>query len=303
MRLTALSQNTMEDQRSKRTKCDWCQIPGHIEAKCMKKQRGSPKVVVAGLTATESNSKCPNCDKEHHRRDQNAISDWFSSCHFFRQKTPEERIEMANKYLACFSCTSWLHRMEDCPFKSKPCHYKEGSDVCKEEHSRWFHIPSKIVNASKIVSEIIEVQDPAKVIAAVSRNNPSGDTLLQIQDIKIDGTNDLARTLWDCASNAVLISHQYAKKANLKSEEVDFELQSVNSKQKKRGRFYKCTAVENDGTRTPMLAYGIDEIIGEVGGENMEAVRHLFPHVPDTYRFSHWNKLHQNSPIWWTRKE
>ena len=227
MRLTALSQNTNDEQRARRNKCDWCQIPGHIESKCMKKQRGVARVIVAGVTTSLPNSKCPLCEKEHMRMDQSSISDWLSSCCLFRQGSPEERIEMATRLSVCFSCTSWLHKTEDFPLKHKTCNHKEGTNICNEEHSRWFHVPSKVVNTSKVTVVSKENENSAEIVAAVSNHEQTTDTLLQIQDVKVHGTEILARTFFDAGSNAVLISHDFANRAGLESEETDFVLQSV----------------------------------------------------------------------------
>ena len=119
MRLTALSQSTMEN-------------PG----KCF------PKLRVAAIS-TSTDTKCPECEIHHFRKDNTTTTDWFSCCQRFRDKTPNERIMMADKHSSCLLCTSWSHSTQNCTWKDLKCNHIEDGEICGENHSRWFHVLKK----------------------------------------------------------------------------------------------------------------------------------------------------------------
>ena len=107
------------------------------------------------------------------------------------------------------------------------------------------------------------------------------NTLLQYQDVDVYGSKNKARTMWDTGSNSVLITHNFAKLLKLEPEKITYYLQTVdNEAEKKEGQFYRLSIVSNDAKKHSLMAYGVNQIMGDLSVPDTSGIRKLFPHVP-----------------------
>ena len=116
----------------------------------------------------------------------------------------------------------------------------------------------------------VSVKTDQSNIAAASTDG--GKTVLQYQDIKVEGSPHLAHTMWDAGANRVLITHSFAKKANLKSQKAVFNLNTVCQTEREEGLMYDINVIDNYGKKHLMTAYGIEKIMAhDVGGVDLSS--------------------------------
>ena len=110
------------------------------------------------------------------------------------------------------------------------------------------------------------------------------ETVLLFQDVKVLGAGEEARTCWDNGSTRALITHQYAQVNNFMSQPITFRLDVVASGKgvPHEGVIYIFNLVTNSGSLKKVWAFGVDEIMETPDPLDMAALRHLFPHLPES---------------------
>ena len=107
--------------------------------------------------------------------------------------------------------------------------------------------------------------------------------LLEDVDVKSGQVVSAARTLWDGGSNRGLVRNTFAKKMKFRTHPVSYKLSAVGTTDiVKDGIIYEFDVVDRSGQVHSIWGFGVDEIIDPPDPVNLQPVRDLFPHVPET---------------------
>ena len=256
---------------SEEKKCSWCGKPGHKENKCYSKTQGKERVVQAGAAGVK-NQSCPECKRDHFygKPGYKRASDRLYKCPQYLSKNVNDRAAALEEHKACSRCTSWSHQKKDCPgedfpgkeFKCQTCSGNHDRSVCGTQ--------SLYVGHARVAGEVIKAGG-AKV----------GCSVMPCQDLQLKGVGERAHSLWDTGCDNVLIRNEFARKCGLKKEKMKYTLSGVEGTAEKDEFIYYLSLVDLSGAEHRMIAYGTDDIMGEVGGVDWSRARKLFPHIPD----------------------
>ena len=234
---------------------------------------------------------CPACKQGPHMYSRNfpfGKADWPSnrleSCPQFISKSPRERGELLEQIKGCYKCTSWKHLGDACFSKNKSnCTVVSAGSACAGVHHKLLHgsgvafchkIAVQIANTASVDSRSDTIDDDVMGMPDMSQ-----PVLLEVQEIKVNGV--LSKVMWDNGSTAALVTHQFADKAGLQGEVVEFWLVVVGHERVLRKTIlYNLTMVDNNGQSHQVQAFGIEQISEDSRAVDLHGVKTVFPGAP-----------------------
>ena len=106
--------------------------------------------------------------------------------------------------------------------------------------------------------------------------------MFEAQELDVQEANTPATTLFDACCSGCLVTHDYAKMANLEGKTVKYYLKSTGFPARlKMSMQYKLTLPDRDGVLQEIVALGIDDITDLPEQPGVKSLRHLFPQAPD----------------------
>ena len=241
----------------------------------------------------EECGKCSICSKRHtflRKRDgKNWPSDRYISCAQFQKMSARDRALQLEKAGGCSRCTGWSHKKDDCRMPGFVCGVDKNGIKCQADHSRLVcgsgvaYCGNLKVSLNSSSSSTVSSSDSPTSSSDSDFPNLDAETLLSFQDVKIAGVDGDQLTCYDNGSNRSLIRNDFAKESNLRSQKIKYRLKAVGANEKiEETEFYIFEFEDNSGIKTKVWAFGIDEIMPEPDAVNLQPVRNLFPHIPDT---------------------
>ena len=230
--------------------------------------------------------KCSICQKRHtftKKRDgKEWPSDRFISCPQFQKMSVKDRGLQVEKVKGCSRCTSWSHSKADCRAPRGKCGLGKDGNKCQSEHSRLL-CGSGVAYCGNLKMSVSSTSSSKSGGSEDDFPDLDAETLLCFQDVKLVGVEEEQGCCFDDGSNRCLIRREFAKNQNLKSQKVRYRLKAMGTGERVEETELFIFEVEDiDGIRTRMWAYGIDDIMPEPDETNLDPVRDLFPHVPDS---------------------
>ena len=265
----------------------------------------------------EECGKCPLCSNYHTYIRKKDRTEWPTDrmfrCEKFVKMSLAERAAALEMHNCCPKCTSWHHGKADCSSSAKCSNYVNGKK-CYGEHSIMVcgsgsaycgsmrvavssskrselnDSTSSLSSSCSSTSSSNSLNTSLDISSSISPLSVSLDdsypdvdavTLLLFQDLNVL-ESDPARSCWDNGSTRVLVSHSYAVKNKLRSQQISFRLDVVGGKgEPQDGVLYELVLVENDGSQRRLWGFGVETIMEPPDPVDIKAVRHLFPHLPD----------------------
>ena len=246
--------------------CRNCGGNGHLAKRCPSNsvQKSSHVGVSSAIKtqSTDSDSKqdrekvarsecglCPLCDERHTFYNAKEKDMWPSDrmfrCETFKNLGVKDRADTLEKYKCCSRCTSWNHRKDTCKVASK-CRNIVGNKVCGGSHSSFVCGSGSAYCGA--LGNPYSCSDNLSIHDCSEFPNLNAETLLLFQEVAVAFASEPANLCWDNGSSRCLITHSYARKHGLLSQEIVFSLDVVGSKGKpKQGYFYIFDLVQNDG--------------------------------------------------------
>jgi hypothetical protein len=193
------------------------------------------------------------------------------------------RAQLFEDIKGCALCLDWTgdHTRDNCKelIKGKPyrdCQEPVGTGVCGRKHHRLLHgATTKYVNWVQL--------------NAVSRRVPSHSdldegekvtTLLQIQNVKVDGDVDTAVTFFDSGSNINLVTKSFAERAGWHGRPVKLNMQTTGrAPEQWDTSAYWVPLVDRTGKVHEILAFALEIITAPLGPIDIGHVYQFFPGI------------------------
>ena len=189
----------------------------------------------------------------------------------------KSRGELLEKSTGCVLCTSWAHPKEKCSLSlnNVNCGEKlQDGQLCTKLHNRFFH-GCEVPYCSFAKVSISNVSDETQE----SNVDVHANTLMLLQDIEVGGY--LARAQFDTGSSRILVTNDFARKANLKAIPVEFYMQVVDKGwELKKGNMYVFNLTNRHGKKIEVWGYGIDVITDPIPPTDLSLIKNSFPQVP-----------------------
>ena len=237
----------------------------------------------------EKCGKCPLCKKRHtfiRKRDgKEWPSDRFISCAQFQKLSAKERASQLEKVSGCARCTAWSHNKIDCPAPSYQCGLDKNGNKCQADHSRLV-CGSGVAYCGSLQVSVSSSESSPDSSTTTSESDSTfpdldAETLLSFLDTKVTGVSGEQNTCYDNGSNRCLIQTKFAVENNFRSQKIKYRMRTVGVPEKvKEAEIYMFEVEDNFGIKTKTWAYGIEEIMPAPDSVDLNAIRHLFPHIP-----------------------
>ena len=293
--------------------CHKCGAAGHIARKCpdAKVHAASVSVVVKDKKKEkELCGKCPLCKERHTYMKGRDKDEWPSDrlfkCDQFKSMFVRDRAATLERLHCCPKCTSWNHKKSDCQspascgmfINGQKCNGAHSSLVCGSGNAycgpiRGFVVMSSDDSDSSCSSNSSTVSTNSSSISSSTESVSSqeslaevspdihAETLLLFQDVQVLGAPHPANLCWDNGSSRCIVTHDYARKCAMRSQNIVYRLDVVGQKGDSLDScYYIFDLVMNSGSSRRVWAYGLDKIMEPSESTDLSQVRGFFPHVP-----------------------
>ena len=178
-------------------------------------------------------------------------------CNTLLEMTPHERVESIKENKGCFLCLEQGHRLSTCRRNFK-CKEKD----CGLPHHTLLH------NA--------HVQG-----ITFHGHNSQNDVLLQLQRIRVSGTNTHINALWDGGSTLSFITFRKAKQLNLhQDQKVRLQIEKIGGSLEEYDSYrYHLVLLNKWNQRIKISVLGIERISNNISNVNIETLCSSFPQI------------------------
>ena len=168
---------------------------------------------------------------------------FLSDCRTWKKLGATEKGQIVVENSLCVLCFNKSHSVEDCPKKDagwKPCDV----DNCGKWHSRTIH-------GAKASGLTLVIDSQAE-----TRKN----VLLLTQKIPVKG-NFSCKTIWDSGSTTSIVTFDFAKQAQLKGVDCQFQISGVGGEVKMIDtKLYIVPLIDANGDSHEICAFGMQDI-------------------------------------------
>ena len=226
--------------------------------------------------------RCPICKKRHtftRRKDNKEWpSDRLISCAQFQKMSPKDRAIQLEKCSGCSRCTSWCHKKADCRTIKGKCGMDKNGTKCQSDHSRL------VCGSGVAYCGNLKISSPTLSESSEEESafpDLDAETLLCYQEIIVTGAKEKQNSCMDNGSNRCLVRNDFAKEQNLATQKIRMRLKTPGSAERiEDTQLYTFQVEDNNGVKTKVWAFGVDEIMPDPTRVDLRSVRHLFPHLP-----------------------
>ena len=291
-------EKTSNTGRGPKGNCWKCEKPGHRAVDCRAQggggQRGSGG---RGGGSSHANMKlkpkdCPACHCQHTFTGQDGSTILYktrlSVCDTFKALSVEERVAMVEEARGCALCLDWTgsHQRDTCKEKIsvakglfENCKEAVNGNPCGKKHNYMLH-----GSAAKFVNFVtVNAVKAGRREAPTAKDIDKADavtTLLQVQQIRMEGLEEFGTTFWDSGSNVCLVTEAFAHRMGWKAFPVTLSMQVTGRESKTWDTFaFFVKLIDRCGEVHTVLAYQISSITAPLGKVEVEAAQRLFPHL------------------------
>jgi len=188
----------------------------------------------------------------------------LESCRKFNELSIEDKYGILKEHHACYRCLKKHPRGK--------CHGKRCNNCSRNNHHILLCRGNTAVDKSS--------KDSSDSITSITSNHcQTGTSLLPIQNLTLFGSPKTLTVFFDGGSNASLITHQAAQRLKAKkvrSLTLDLTI-TGNIETQHDTSVYEILLKSSVGTPVSILAYGLEQITGEIDQLNLNILQQLFP--------------------------
>ena len=282
--------------RTPKGNCFKCDKPGHRAVDC--RGGGSWQGSGGGVRGARFNANmklkpkdCPACNSQHTLTGQDGTMLYktrLSVCDDFKALSVDERVAVVEGAGGCALCLDWTgsHQRDTCKEKISGklglfdnCKQMVNGQPCGRKHNHMLHgSTSKYCNFMSV-----NVVRAGRREAPTARDIDKADaetTLLQVQQVRMEGEEEYGTTFWDSGSNVCLVTEAFASRMGWKPFGVVLSMQVTGRASNTWNTYaYWVKLVDRCGDVHRVLAYQISSITAPLGKVEVEAAMRLFPHL------------------------
>ena len=265
--------------------CFRCGKIGHRQAECRGQGGGRGSANHASQQAGAS-VPCPACEQYHtfQGRDGVVRPSTRLGCPAFKQLTINERVSMLEDSNGCARCMDFTgrHQRDSCPYRGQDgqlwtCNAEVNGVRCGKEHHQSLHGTN---NKFAMYTQVNRVHVSRAPTDEEINASLKGTTLLQLQDVPVEGSNIMCMTFFDTGSTVHLVRRGYAQKLGLKGRRTMLELTTTGERKESRETtVYWVPLLDRTGVTHTVMAYEMENITAPMEAEDVSVAEKLFPMV------------------------